>query len=112
LGSAADIVTPCTAWRRRTATAETRVVHVVQGTAGQLQAFKAGCVTPCQGDATVTVDLLKAGVSVLVAAIVLDSGDQAYALTAATIDTDQVQAGDVLEAAVTVNAGTGTDSVP
>jgi len=91
-----------------TAAAETRVVHVVKGTAGQVRTFQAGCVTPCLGDATITMDLLKNGASILTAAISLTSAQAAYDLVAGTIDTDTLEAGDVLEVAVTVNAGTGT----
>jgi len=91
-----------------TAAAETRAVHVVKGTNGTLKTVKAGCVTPCVGDATITVDLLINGVSVLTAAIALDSAQSAYELVAGTISSDSLSAGDVVEIDVTVNAGTGT----
>ena len=91
-----------------TAAAEDRVFHVVKGTAGTLKTFKAGCVVACIGDATITVDLHKNGASVLTGAITLSSSQSAYDLVAATINTDSVAAGDVLEVVVTVNAGTGT----
>lgn len=91
-----------------TAAAEDRVVHVVVGSTGTLQAFNAGCVVACVGNATVTVDLHKNGASVLTAAIVIDSGDAAYAQVDGVIDTTAVAAGDVLEVVITVAAGTGT----
>ena len=91
-----------------TAAAETRIVHVVHGTSGLAKAVKAGCVVPCVGDATITVDLLKNGVSILTAAISLTSAQAAYALVDGVIDTDTLAAGDVLEMAVAVAPGTGT----
>ncbi len=66
------------------------------------------CLTTCVGDATITVDLKVNGVSVLTAAITLDNGQSARELVAGTIDTDSLSADDVIEVAVTVNAGTGT----
>ena len=91
-----------------TAAAEDRIIHVVRGTTGTLKEFKAGVVVACVGDSTITVDLHKNGVSVLTAAISIDSGDAAYALVEGTIDSDSVVVGDVLEVVVTVTAGTGT----
>lgn len=90
------------------AAAEDRVVHAVYGTAGTVVAFEVGVVVACIGDATITVDLHKNGASILTAAVVLDSGDAAYALVAGTIDTAALVDGDVLEVVITVNAGTGT----
>ena len=90
-----------------TAAAETLVAHVVKGTNGTLKTFKAGCVTACVGDATITVDLKVNGVSVLTAVVTLDNGQSARELVAGTIDTDSLSADDVIEVAVTVNAGTG-----
>jgi len=91
-----------------TAAAETRVVHVVRGAIGTTVAFEAGCITPCLGNATITVDLLKNGASVLTAAITLDNGQAAYDTVEATIDDDALADDDVLEVDVSVNAGTGT----
>ena len=91
-----------------TSAAETRVVHVVHGATGTLKAFKAGSITVCTSDATITVDLLKNGVSVLSAAIVLDSGNSVRVVEAGTISGPSVVAGDVLEVDVAVSAGGGT----
>ncbi len=91
-----------------TAAAETRIIHVVHGTAGLAKAFKAGCVVPCEGDATITVDLLVNGASILDAAISLTSAQAAYALVDGVIDTATLAEADVVEIAVTVDAGTGT----
>ena len=91
-----------------TTAAETRVVHVVKGSAGVVRTIKAGCVTPCVGDAGVTVDLLKNGASILTATFDLTSAQSAYDLVAGTIDDDTLEAGDVLEVDIAVSAGTGT----
>lgn len=91
-----------------TATAETRTVHVVHGTAGLVKAIKFGSVVACLNGATITIDLLKNGASILTTAIVLDDADSAYDLVAGVIDTEAVVAGDVLEIAITVAVGGGT----
>jgi len=91
-----------------TSITEARVVHVVKGTAGTLKTFKCGVVVACAGAATVTVDLLKDGVSVLVAAVEINVAHAAYELVAGTINTAAVVAGDVLEVDVVAVAGGGT----
>lgn len=90
------------------AAAKDEVIHVVKGTTGTLKSFEAGCVVACLGDSVVTVDLHKNGVSILVAAVDIDSGDAAYDLVAGVIDTAAVVHDDVLEVVVTVAVGTGT----
>lgn len=86
-----------------------QTVHVVVGQTGTLLGIKAGSVVANIGDSTVTIDLLKNGVSVLTATFDLDSGDAAYALVAGTIDSpDTVVVGDVLEVSVNATIGTGT----
>lgn len=90
-----------------TAAAQTKVVDVVQG-AGEVYKVDAGMVSPNSGDATVTVDLHKNGVSILSSPIELSSSEAAYALVSGTVATTAVVADDVLEVVVTVNAGTGT----
>jgi len=87
---------------------EAHVVHIVKGTAGTLKSFQAGCVVACIGDSTITVDLLKDGVSVLTAAISLSSAEAAYELVEGVIDTAAVVADDVLEVAIDGTVGTGT----
>lgn len=84
------------------------VIHVVVGETGTLKAFSAGCVVANIGDAVVSVDLHKNGVSVLDAAIAINSGHAAYEVVAGTIDTLPVVVGDVLEVVVTVAADGGT----
>lgn len=90
------------------ATAQTRVVHVVYGTAGTLVAVQAGCETPCVGDSTIDVDVHKNGSSILSAAIELSSSESAYELVDGTIATATLAADDVLEVVISVTAGTGT----
>lgn len=91
-----------------TAAAESRVLTTCYGATGDIISFKAGSVAPCAGNATVTVDLTKNGTSVLSAAITLDSANTARVVEAGTISTATMVAGDVLEAVIAVNAGTGT----
>ena len=90
-----------------TAAAETRVIHAAIAS-GKLMQFEAGAVTANQGDATVTVDLLKNGSSVLSSAIQLSSSEANRELVEATISDDAIADGDVFEVDVTVSAGTGT----
>ncbi len=87
---------------------EARVIHVVKGQTGQVLTFKVGAVVANIGAAVVDVDLLKNGVSILTAAVQIDSGNAAYALVDATIDTDTLVEGDVLEVSIDGTAGGGT----
>ena len=86
---------------------EARMIHLVEGTAGTLKKFSAGSVVVCTGTDKVDIDLLKNGVSVLVAKITLDNANTAYVAEAGTIDTDAVAAGDVLEVSIDATAGSG-----
>jgi hypothetical protein len=89
-----------------TATAETRVIHVCRA-AGTIEAFVAGSIAACTGNATITVDLRKNGSTVLSAVITLDNANTARVVEAGTVTTPDVAAGDVLEIVIAVNAGTG-----
>lgn len=91
-----------------TAAADRKCVHVVAGATAEVQSFRAGLRTACTGDSTVTVDLKKNGSSILSSALVIDSGDAAYALLSATFSSDDLVADDVLEVTVAVSAGSGT----
>lgn len=86
----------------------TEVVYSVTRATGTLREFKAGCATPCQGDATITVGLQKNGASVLSAVITLDKNQAARVLVSAAIRTMSVPAGDVLEVLIDATSGTGT----
>jgi hypothetical protein len=91
-----------------TSVTETRVIHVVYGTVATVVAFEAGSVTVCAGAATIDVDLLKNGVSILTAAITLDNGNSVRVVEAGTISSPTLADGDVLEVDVTATAGGGT----
>lgn len=94
------------------AVADQKVVHVVRGATGTLESFSVGLITPpdtASGGKTAIVNLLVNGVSVLTAAITLDSTAVSRNLAAATITTSAIVAEDVIEVAVTLGAGsTGT----
>ena len=92
----------------QTAQAAEEVLHFVYGSVGTLVRFCAGMVTPCSGDATVTVDLRKNGTSVLQSPITLDSSQSGYETVNAIFSTTSVAAGDVLSIHISVNAGTGS----
>ena len=87
---------------------ETRAVHRVYGAAGSVVAFHAGSIAKCAGDATVTVDLRKNGVSILSSVITLDSGNTNRVAEAGTISTASLVAGDLLEVVIDATIGTGT----
>lgn len=91
-----------------TASAETKVVYVCYGTSGTIIDFRAGCISVCTGNATISVDLKKNGTSVLSSAISLTSSDSDRVPVAGTVATTSLSSNDVLEVVVTVNAGTGT----
>ena len=86
---------------------EDRMLHIVYGNTGAITSFEAGSSTICAGDATITVDLRKNGVtnSLLTAAIVLDTNNTGYIAEGSTIDTAEVEDGDVLHVIITT-AGT------
>ena len=90
------------------ATDATQVIHVVRGAVAEVVAFVAGAVDNAAGDATVTVDLLKNGVSILTAPITLDSGDANYEVVEGVIASDDLVAEDVLEIVIDATIGTGT----
>ncbi len=91
-----------------TAAAETRVIHVVRGTTGTIEAFRAGSIAANSGAAVVTVDLKKNGSSVLSSVITLDNANTARVAEDGTISSANVVAGDVLEVVITATAGGGT----
>jgi hypothetical protein len=89
------------------AAAAAQAAHVGIGSTGTLKAFKAGCIGPCTGNATITLDLKKNGTSVLSSPITLNNGQAAYAQVAAVLNTTSYTSGDVLTVVITVNAGSG-----
>jgi hypothetical protein len=101
-------ITPILAQGSGVTAADARqVAHVVYGATGTALAFRAGLVAACTGNATVKFDLLKNGVSILSAPVVVDSGDAARALVAGSIPSGDLVAGDVLEIDIDATAGTG-----
>ena len=90
------------------AAAATVAIHVVRGATGVLNAFAAGSVAKAAGNAAVTVDLKKAGSSILTGVITLDSGNTNRVMEAGTLSNSAVAGGDFLEVVVTADAGTGT----
>ena len=90
------------------AVAERKVVHRARA-AGTVTAYWVGSTAANVGAATVTVDLLKNGVTVLVSPVVLTSANAAFVAVAATLAAGAAYAaGDVLEVSETVAAGGGT----
>lgn len=90
------------------AAAERRLLHRCRGASGTVVSFGALATVAAVGDSTASVDLLLNGVSILTAAVQLDSGDAAGTLVSGTLSSTALVAGDRLEVNVTVSAGTGT----
>jgi len=86
-----------------------RVIHTARYT-GVLKEIVAGCVVPCSGAATITIDLLKNGSTVLTAVFLLDSSNVARIVEAGITDAAKVDyaAGDVFELNIVSAAGGGT----
>lgn len=100
-----------------TVVSEARVVHIVYGNVGGMSQnanastvvdFRAGCVVACLTTATITVDLLKNGASILSAPISLDHTVAAYAKVAGVVSNTVLANGDVLEVKIVATAGGGT----
>lgn len=90
-----------------TAVAATSVVYLATATC-VINAVKALSIGICTTPATITIDCLKNGTTVLSSTIVLDDGNTARLAEAGTLSVTSMTAGDVLEFVVTVNAGGGT----
>ena len=92
--------------------AETRPIHVVKGATATLKSVAAGLVVPCASGETIEIDILKNGVTLMSAAIELDSADDAYDVVAGTIQDEDLVADDVLEIEITPLAGSaGADAM-
>ncbi len=87
---------------------EARVLHAVYGTTGTVLEFECGVVVAAAGAATVDVDLLKNGVSILTAAIEINAATVIYTPKTGTIDTAALVDGDVLEVSIDETIGGGT----
>ena len=87
---------------------ERKAVHRARA-AGAVTAFWVGSTAANVGAATVTIDLLKNGVTVLVSPVVLTSANAAFVAVAASLAAGAAYAaGDVIEVSITVAAGGGT----
>ena len=75
---------------------------------GTILNFEAGSIAVAVGDSTVTIDLLKDGVTCLSAVITLDTGNTVYTPEAATITVPAFAQTDVLTVTITATVGTGT----
>lgn len=90
------------------ATTERRPVHLAYGATGDILSVQAGSVVACAGAATISIDVLKNGTTILSAPIVLDNANTAYAEESGTLSVTTFAAGDVIEVTVTATAGGGT----
>ena len=84
-----------------TARAEKRIIYSAYGATGTVVTFEAGCAVLCTSTATIDVDLLKNGTSILSSAISLDSADTVYGPVTASVSTSAYVDGDVFEVVIT-----------
>ena len=84
-----------------------KAIHTARAD-GTIRAFRAGVVVACVGAATIDVDLLKNGTTVLSSALELDNTNTAYAIEDGTINTAAYSADDVFTITITGTAGGGT----
>lgn len=89
------------------ASATRQPLHLAYG-AGTVVAVRAKLAVACVGAATVTVDVVKNGTTILSGAISFGSGDAANAVKSGTITVPAYVAGDDLSATVVATAGGGT----
>jgi len=89
------------------AVAERRVIHRAKSP-GTVNFFWVGLTVANVGAATITVNLLRNGTTVLTAPVVLTSATVVYVAVTAAIASAPYSAGDVFETAITVAAGGGT----
>ncbi len=89
------------------ATTETRVIHNVYGATGDTLAFEAGSIVAATGNATVTLDVLKNGTTILASVITLDNANTARVAEAGSISVATLADGDVLEVVIVATIGTG-----
>lgn len=75
---------------------------------GAFVSIEAGLVLPAVGDSTLTIVILKNNVTILSGSFILDSGDAARAMVAASIGDGDYLAGDFFEITTTASVGTGT----
>jgi hypothetical protein len=91
-----------------TAAAVTIPIHVVYGATAVLKYLRAGTIAPCDGNATITIDIKKNGTTCLASVITLDSTNTARVAEAGTLTVTAGVDGDWFELVIAVDAGTGT----
>jgi hypothetical protein len=89
------------------ATAERKVIYEARS-AGTVLDFRAGSIAKALGGATVTIDLLKNGTTMLTTPLVLNSSNVNYTAAAASLASTSFSQNDVLEVNQTVAVGGGT----
>ncbi len=94
-----------------TATSYSKPIHLVLGATTTVNKISAGCVTPCIGTDTISVDVKKNGTTILSAPIALSSAQSARQAVAAAITVPAGVAGDVYEVVIAVTHSTGTMGV-
>ena len=86
---------------------ETVVLALIYGVAGAALAIAAGSITPCTGNATVAIDVLKDGTTILSAPITLNNAGVAYTPKSGVIAVSTLAATDVLTVDIDPTPGTG-----
>lgn len=86
---------------------ERRVIHQAYGT-GLVAGVQATVVVPATGNSTLTVDVLKNGVSILSGTLTIDNGNDAYEVETIGLSDPNYVGEDVFEVVVTNTYGTGT----
>jgi hypothetical protein len=82
-------------------------IHVVRGATGTIKSFSAGSVGLCTNNAAITVDLKKAGNTILTGVITLNSASTVRVMQDGTISNSSLVDGDWLDVVVTADAGAG-----
>lgn len=87
---------------------ERRFFYMARGSAETIQQIQVAVKQAITGNSTVTVDILKNGVSILSAVTTINNTLAAFANLAAAVTTSGMVQGDCLEVNVVATAGTGT----
>jgi hypothetical protein len=91
-----------------TATSVTIPIHLVVGATARRLICSAGSIAIAIGDSTVTIDLKKAGSSVLSGVTTLDSSNTARTAESLAVTTSTAVAGNLYELVIVATIGTGT----
>jgi len=86
---------------------ERKVIHVVYGATCTILSLKVGTKTVLTGLATITVDILKNGTSILTGVVTINNTQTAYQLVSGALATTPGVQGDVYEINVVATAGGG-----